>query len=50
LTTSADLGPRRAVATEKVMFAGPHTKWASVEQTIGTPALEGVADLLAAQI
>ena len=51
LTTSAAVAqPRRAVATESSMLPSPRTECASVEQTIGTPAAQRVADVLAAEV
>jgi putative nucleotidyltransferase with HDIG domain len=38
-TAAAVAQPRRAVATEKSMLPSPRIEWASVEQTISTPAL-----------
>ena len=41
--------PRRAVATEGIMFPSPRTECASVEQTMRTQA-EHCADVLTAEI
>ena len=49
-TSAAVAPPRRAVWTERIMFSRPRIEWASVEQTIGTPAADRLPHVVAAQV